>query len=57
MIHIEGMKKDRGQKIALIEVVKNDMSIKEVAKSVTLVRIEWPKRILVTNPNLSVEDP
>ena len=57
MIHIEGMKKDRGQKIALIEVVKYDMSIKEVAKSVTLVRIEWLKRILVTNPNLSVEDP
>ena len=41
LIQVKGMKKDRGRpKITLIEVVKKDMSIKDVTKSITSDRIE-----------------
>jgi hypothetical protein len=44
------MKQDRGRpKIKLVEVVKNDMSIKEVTGSMTLDRIEFQKRIHVAD--------
>ena len=40
--------------ITLLEVVKNDMSIKWVTESIILDKIEWWKTIHVTNPNWSV---
>ena len=43
MIQVEGMKKKKGRqrsKITLVEVIKNDMSIREVTESVTSDRIE-----------------
>ncbi len=41
LIQVKGMKKDRGRpKITLIEVIKKDMSIKDVTKSITSDRIE-----------------
>ena len=40
-----------------MEVVKNDMSIKEVTQSMTLNIIEWRKRIYWADPSQSVEDP
>ena len=52
LIEVEGTKTGRRRpKIALVEVVTKDMSIKEVTKSVTLDRIEWWKRIYVVNPD------
>ena len=52
MIQIEGTKKCRGRpKITLIEVIKNNMSIKEVIERLTLDKIKWRKRIHITNPN------
>ena len=51
MIQVERTKKVRIPKIILVEVVKNDMSIKEVTKSMTLDRIEKRKRIHVADPN------
>jgi len=52
LIQIEGTKKCRGRpKITLIEVIKNNMSIKEVIQRVTLDKIKWRKRIHITNPN------
>ena len=51
LIQVEGMKRDIGRpKITLVEVIKEDMSIKEVTKKITLDRIEWRKRIHV-EPN------
>ena len=52
-------KKKRGRgrpKITIVEVVKNDMSIKEVRKSEILDRIEWWKRIHKADFDQSVED-
>ena len=46
-------KKGRGkQKITLVEVVKKDMSIKEVTESMTLDKIECKKRIHVADLDL-----
>ena len=43
-------KKSRGRpKLTLIDIVKNDMSINEVTKSMTSDRIEWRKRIHMIN--------
>ena len=60
-------------KIVLVEVIKNDLSkyiyiyiyfkekndlsIKEITKNMTLNRLEWRARINVVNINLSIEDP
>jgi hypothetical protein len=38
-------------KIILIEVVKNNMSIKEITNTMTSNIIGWRKRIHVANPN------
>ena len=44
-IQVKGTKKGRGRpKITLVEVIKNDMSIKEVTQCMTLDGIEWWKR-------------
>jgi len=52
LIQVEEMQRGRGRpKIALVELIKNDMSIKEVTKSMTLHRIEWWKRFYVADPN------
>jgi hypothetical protein len=53
------MKKGRGRpKLTTIKVVKkNHMLIKKVTESMTLSRIEWQKRIHVTDPDYSSEDP
>ena len=48
---VKGTKEVRGRpRITLVEVVKNDMSIKEVTKVMTLNIIKWRKRIHV-DPN------
>lgn len=58
LIQVEGTKKDGGQqKIILIKVVKNDMLIKNITKSMILDRIKWYKRIHVTGSNYFVENP
>lgn len=45
-----GKKKGRERpQIKLVEVVKKDMSIKEVTKSMVLDIIEWRKRIYVVD--------
>lgn len=55
LIQLEGIKKGREKpKITLLEVVKNDMSIKWVTESIILDKIECWKTIHVTNPNWSV---
>ena len=43
-------------KIILIEVVKNNMSIKEITNTMTSNIIGWWKRIHVANPNQFVKD-
>ena len=44
LIQVEGTEKDRERiKITLVEVVKNDMSIKEATEKMTLDMIEWRK--------------
>ena len=62
LIQVEGMKKGRGRsKIALVEVIKKDMSIWKVREIMTLDRIGWRKRIHVAASNLirrgSIADP
>ena len=48
---VKGTKEVRGRpRITLVEVVKNDVSIKEVTKVMTLNIIKWRKRIHV-DPN------
>ena len=45
------MKKDRRrQKITLVDIIKNDTSIKGVTKNITLDRVEWRQKIYMTNP-------
>ena len=45
------MKKGRGRpKITLVEIIKKDMSIRKVTKSMTSNIIKWRKRIHVANP-------
>ncbi len=57
LIQVKRTKKGEGRpKITLIEVVKNDMLINNITESMTLDRIEWRKRIHVTNPDYFVED-
>ena len=57
LIQVEGTKRGRGrQKITLVEVIKKDMSIRELIESMTSDRIEWRKRIHVTDP-MNIEDP
>ena len=52
LIQVKSTKKEEGRpKITLIEVVKNDMLINNVTKSMTLDKIEWRKRIHVADPN------
>ena len=52
LIEVEIMKKSRERpKITLIEVIKNDMSIKEVTKIMTSDYIEWQKRKHVVDPD------
>ena len=56
-LKVEGTKRGRGrQKITLVKVIKKDMSIREVIESMTSDRIEWRKRIHVTDPMI-IEDP
>ena len=51
-------KKSRGRlKITLVEVIKNDLLIKEITKNRTSNIIEWGKTIHVAYLNLSDEDP
>lgn len=46
LIQVDATKKGRGRsKISLLEVVKKNMSMKEVTKSMFLDRIEWRRRI------------
>ena len=46
------MRKGRGRlKITLVEVIKNDLSIKRVTENIVLNRTEWRKRINVADPN------
>ena len=48
-IQLKGTKKCRRRsKKALVEVIKNDMSNKEVKESMNLDRMEWGKRISVS---------
>ena len=50
LIQIKEMKKRlKKPKITLIEVLKKDMSIKEVMESMILDRIEWQEKIHVTD--------
>ena len=57
LIQVEWKKKGRGRpKTTLVEVVKTDMSIKKMTKSMNLDRIEWWKRIHVADLDLPVED-
>ena len=52
LIIVEGTKKGRRRpKITLVEVIKNDISIKRVTESMPFDRVEWRKRIHMTNPN------
>ena len=52
LIQVEGTKKGRGRpKITLVDVVKKDMSIKEVTEAMTTDRIECKKRIHMAIPN------
>ena len=53
MIQVEGTKKKgRGRPIiTLVEVVKKNVSIKEVREVMTSERIEWRKRIHMTDTN------
>jgi len=52
LIQVEGTKKGRGRpKIKLVEVIKKDMLINEVTESMTLDRVEWKKRLHMTDPN------
>lgn len=53
LFHVEGNeKKSKGRpKFTLVKVLKNNMSITKVAKSMTLDIIDWRKRIQVANPN------
>ena len=52
LIQVEGTKKGRGRpKITLIEVVKKDMLIKKITKSMTPNRIGWRKRTHVVDPD------
>ena len=47
----EGRKKGGGRtKITLVEVIKKDMSIREVIESMISDRIEWRKRIHIADP-------
>lgn len=51
LIQVEGMKRDIGRpKITLVEVIKKDMSIKDVTERITLDKTEWRKRRYV-EPN------
>ena len=51
LIQVEGMKKGRGRpKIILVQVIKKDMTIKEVTKSMTIDRVEWRNRIHMADP-------
>ena len=51
LIQVEGMKRDIGRpKITLVEVIKKDMSIKDVTERNTLDKTEWRKRRYV-EPN------
>ena len=51
-LQVEVMNKGRERpKITSVEVVKDDISIKEVTKSMTSNKIEKRKRIHVTNPD------
>ena len=46
LIQVMGMKKYKGrQKIILVEIVKNDMSIREAMESLTLYRIYMLPRL------------
>ena len=45
LVQVEGMNKGRERpNITIVEVVKNDMSIKKVIESMTLDRTKWHKR-------------
>jgi hypothetical protein len=49
LIQVERTKKGIGRpKIILVEVVKKDISIKEVTYGLTLERIKWRKRTLIS---------
>lgn len=39
-----------------IEVIKKDVSIKEVTKCMTLDKTKWQIRIHVTNPEQAIKD-
>ena len=50
LIQVEATKKGRGRP-KLVEVIKKDMAIKGVTKSMTINRVEWRKTIYMANPN------
>ena len=52
MIQVEGTQRGRGRpKIALVELIKNEISIEKVRESMTLDRIEWKERIYIVLEN------
>ena len=49
---VEGTEKGKGRpKITLFEIIKKDMSIKKVMRSMTSYRIVWRKRIHAADPS------
>ena len=52
LIQVKRKKKGRKRpKRTLVKVIKNDMSINKVTKSMILDRIEWRRRMHVANSN------
>jgi hypothetical protein len=49
LIQVEGIERGRGRLKITLEVVKNDMLIKEVIYSMILDSIKWRRRIDVNN--------
>ena len=57
IVLVEVIKNDLSKYIYIFFKEKNDLSIKEITKNMTLNRLEWRARINVVNINLSIEDP
>ena len=52
LIQVKGTQRARGRpKITLVELIKNEISIEKVRKSMTLDRIEWKERIYIVLEN------
>ena len=50
LVQVKEQKKFRRTKIILVEVIKNELSIKEWIEYMTLDKVEWTKR-WPNNPN------